>query len=113
MSEEETRAKIEKYAENKNIKIIGNPYDVAEANCTKRYIKIHCQINNETNVKVLHEIGHIHLFKVQKFTILVSELLAWSVGYIICKKNKFYVRGYWKIAKECLKTYWNAALNKN
>jgi hypothetical protein len=76
-----------------------------EANHTRKIITTWCQIDDKENILLTHEIGHIYLWKIEKYFRYINELLAWIIGYIICKRNNIDTKDFRKIKRECLDTY--------
>jgi len=106
MNDEESYKKLEKVAIKKGFKVLATPYiNNSYNNQTQKTIHIYCQINKRENFILAHEVGHIYEHKISRYFTVYFEFYAWVVGYIVCKVNKINTKGYWKVAKECLKTY--------
>ena len=106
MTNEEIHNKLETHAISKGYKVNSTPFiNNSYNNHTKKIIIIYCQINERENAILAHEIGHIYEYKMTKYVIIFAELLAWICGYLVCIKNKIKIKNYWRVARECLKTY--------
>jgi len=86
-------------------KIYNCPLNGSIANHTQKIIRLNACITDERNIKLSHELGHIYIFKIWKWFVVINELMAWIVGYFICKRNKVNTKGFWKIVNKSLKTY--------
>jgi hypothetical protein len=85
--------------------IYSQPFRNCSVNQTKKYVVKWAMINNESNIMLSHEIGHIYFWKIEKCFKFLVEIIAWIIGYIICKKNKISTKNFVSVAKRCLKTY--------
>lgn len=98
--------KLKSLANKLGYKIVPQPFkDKNESNHTRKTITTWCQITNEENILLSHEIGHVYLWRIEKYFRYLNEVIAWVIGYIICKKNKINTKDFWKTSKECLNTY--------
>ena len=103
----EAQKALDSIAEKKGFKIFGSPLNISRVNHIQKIITIQAFITDKRNITMSHELGHIYLFKVWKWMIVINELMAWIVGYLVCKKNRIDTKDFWKIARKCLKTYIN------
>lgn len=74
-------------------------------NHTKRTITLGSCITNNRNITLSHELGHVYFKRISKIFIILNELIAWMIGYVICKVNKIDTKDFYKIMKQCLNTY--------
>ena len=74
-------------------------------NHTKKVITLGACITNNRNIILSHELGHIYFKRISKVFIILNEIIAWIIGYIICKINKIDTSEFKYIMMNCLKTY--------
>lgn len=74
-------------------------------NHTRKTITLGSYISNERNIILSHELGHIYFKRISRIFIILNEIIAWIIGYIICKVNKIDTKDFYKIMKRCLRTY--------
>lgn len=97
--------KLRNIAKAKGYKVVPSPYKNYHVNQSKKFISVWCQINQEENMYLCHELGHVYFWKIDRIFVILNEIIAWIIGYIICKVNKIDTKDFYKIMKKCLKTY--------
>lgn len=97
--------KLQKIGTNKGYKYYASPFKSHSVNHSKKVITTWCQINNEENILLSHELGHVYLWKIERLFRIINEAIAWMIGYVICKINKVNTKDFYNIMKRCLNTY--------
>jgi len=104
----ETQKILDSIAKKKGYEVYGTPFDNNYVNQTRKTITMQAWVTDDRNIKLTHELGHVYSFKIWKWFVVMNEILAWTIGYFICKRNNINTKNFWGIAKQCLKSYINS-----
>ena len=97
--------KLKSIAEKAGYKTTYDAYSGSHINHTRKVITAGVRLTEEETAKYAHEIGHLYGHRVGKYCRVLAECGAWVIGFIVCQLAGVRIKGYWRTAKECLKTY--------
>lgn len=97
--------KLRKIGTNKGYKFYNSPFKTHSVNQTRKTITVWCQIDNDENIYLAHELGHIYFWRIERIFRIINEIIAWIIGYIILKSNKVDTKNFNEIMVKCLKSY--------
>lgn len=85
-----------------------DPFGGTNINYTRKVITVGVRIADEETAEYAHEIGHMYGYRIiGRYCRIIAECGAWLIGYIVCFVNGIKIKGFWKTAGRCLKTYIN------